>query len=67
MTDQRDCLLDLSTVAARTGLSLGTVRKWASMRRLPTVKLGRRVLIAESDLNAWVDSHRKPADPRVAV
>lgn len=44
----------LKTVAARAGVALSTVFTWASTGQLPTVKLGRRRLVEESVLRAFL-------------
>lgn len=54
-------LLDLREVASRLGLSLHTVRRWASQRRIPVVKLGKRVMVTERDLERLVAENRLPA------
>lgn len=47
-------LLSLPEVAVRTSLSLATIRRWAAQRRFMTVKLGRRVLVPESEVEALI-------------
>ena len=54
-------LLNLRVVADRTGLGVSTIRRWASQRRIPTVRLGRRVFVDEDDLNKLIDARREPA------
>jgi len=51
-------LLGLPEVAERLSISLATARKWASRRRLPIVKIGGRVLVAERDLDQHGFSQR---------
>lgn len=60
-------LLGLAEVAERLGLGLSTVRRWASERRIPTVKLGGRVLVAERDLARLIADRTRPARSEVAV
>lgn len=65
--DDDNRLLGLREVAERLGLSLHTVRRWASQRRLPVVKLGKRVLVAERDLERLVKENRVEAREEIAV
>lgn len=65
--DDDNRLLGLREVAERLGLSLHTVRRWASQRRLPVVKLGKRVLVAEKDLEKLVAENRVEARKEIAV
>lgn len=60
-------LLGLREVALRLGLSLHTVRRWASQRRLPVVKLGKRVLVAEKDLDRLVQDNSLPVHSDLAI
>lgn len=55
-------LLGLPEVAAMINAGLGTVRKWSSGHGQPPagfpkfLKLGGRVVVRRSDLEAWVES-----------
>jgi excisionase family DNA binding protein len=60
-------LLDLPTVADRLGLSLHTIRRWASERRIPTVKLSNRVLVDERDLERFVEARVRDARQGFAI
>lgn len=60
-------LLGLREVATRLGLSLHTVRRWASQRRIPIIRLGGRVLVSEKDLARFIEAHRLPARWEIAV
>jgi len=55
--------LRLAEVAAETGMALGTVRSWVHERRLASVKLGRRRLVARTDLEAFIARSRTEARP----
>lgn len=54
-------LLPLERVAEILSLSLHTVRRWASQRRIPTTRVGRRVLVREADLRRFIDEHSQDA------
>lgn len=54
-------LLTLNMVAERTSIALHTWRRWASCRKIPTVTIGRRVLIEEAELDKLVEEGRREA------
>jgi excisionase family DNA binding protein len=57
--------LDLRSAAARLGVSPHTLRAWSVyQRRVPFVRLGRRVLFRLADLEAFEQSSRVEALPR---
>lgn len=60
-------LLRLPEVKDRTGLSLHTLRRWASQRRIPTVRIGRAVFVPERDLDRLIEARKEPARTDVAV
>ena len=60
-------LLGLDEVAGRLALSLHTVRRWATLRRLPTVKLGGRVLVPERELDRFVEARLRAARSDLAA
>jgi len=51
-------LLNINEAAAVLGLAKATLYRYASMKMLPTVKLGDRLLFKQSDLEKWIDDHR---------
>lgn len=53
-------LLSLQNAATRLGVSAETLRKWAASGRVPCVRLGRRLLFDEHELQAWVARHSRP-------
>jgi excisionase family DNA binding protein len=53
--------LTLAEVASRLTVSLHTVRRWASERRIPTARLGRTVRVPEAALEHWLTSKAEPA------
>ena len=60
-------LLTLPQVAERTGLSIYTLRRWASQRRIPIVKISNRVLVTERDLAKLIEAGRKEPLRELAV
>ena len=56
-------LLTLEQAAARLGRSVGTMRYWRQHGEgPPTFKIGRRVMVDESDLSAWIEAQRRKSD-----
>lgn len=60
-------LLRLSEVSEVLGLSLHTVRRWASERRIPIVKIGRAVLVDERELGKLIEARSIRARSDIAV
>jgi len=50
-------LLNLNEVAKELRISIHTVRAWVFQERFPVVRLGRRVLLRRSDLEAFVNKN----------
>src|SRR5262245_30301799 len=60
-------LLTVKQAATKAGISPGLVYLWCAERRIPHVRAGGRgrrgrILIEETDLTAFLDSCRVPAD-----
>ncbi|GAA2548169.1 helix-turn-helix transcriptional regulator [Pseudonocardia hydrocarbonoxydans] len=54
-----DTILTLDEAARRIGRSVETLRYWRKYGGGPrTFKLGRRVVVAESDLAEWIGQQR---------
>lgn len=51
-------LLSVKDLERETGISRYTWRAWLRAGKLPAVKLGRRVRVAEEDLKRFVDLNR---------
>jgi excisionase family DNA binding protein len=50
-TKQQERLAGLHSVADRLSVSVWTVRKWVQLGKIASVKLGKRRLIAESEVD----------------
>ena len=57
MTDDRD-YLRAAEIAALTGMSIRTVRRWINDEILPSIKLGGARLVAAADLKAVLSAPR---------
>ncbi len=55
-------LLDLAEAAEYLGVSLRWMRRVMAERRLPTVKLGRRVKISKASLDGFIEASTRPAN-----
>jgi len=60
-------LVSLTEFAKRTGLSVHTARRWASMGRIPVVKLGRRRMVDVLDIERLIKDAKQPARRDVAI
>jgi excisionase family DNA binding protein len=61
-------LLSLPEGARRLGVSRHTVRAWIRQRRLPFVRLGRRVLLDPADVERFINVNRvKPITLREGI
>ena len=56
-------LFSFDEAAALTGIKVPTWRAWAARRKVPVVRLGRRIKIRESDLQKLIESNLVPALP----
>jgi len=56
MTGKR--LLDIKEAAEFLNVSPNTLYSWVSQRRIPFVKLGRRVEFDLKDLEDWIEHHK---------
>ena len=56
-------LLDVKGAALYLSVSAWTIRQRIGLGQLPVVRIGRRVLLDRSDLDAWVSAikNREPA------
>jgi excisionase family DNA binding protein len=58
---QTERLLSVDEAAACLGVSKYTLRGWLFQRRLPFVKLGRRVLLDPADVQRFLEANRVEA------
>jgi excisionase family DNA binding protein len=61
MTNGHGQLLNVAEAAEMCHLKVSTIRRWIFNRRLPFVKLGRRVLLRSSDIEALIEQNIVPA------
>jgi excisionase family DNA binding protein len=61
MNKATEQLLSVEDFAAAVGLRPVTVRQWAAARRIARVKLGRRLLIPESEITRLIEANLTPA------
>lgn len=59
-------LLDLAEAADYLGVSLRWMRRVMAERRLPTVKLGRRIKITKAALDDFLEANTRPANGSAA-
>ena len=51
-------LLSVAEVVERTGLSESNVRRRLREGEIAKIKIGRKILVAEADLDRWLERHR---------
>jgi excisionase family DNA binding protein len=56
--------MTVGEVAAKLGVSHWTVRTWARNGRIPSFRIGRRVLIKVADIEAAINEAYRPARRR---
>jgi excisionase family DNA binding protein len=54
-------LLTIQEAAAETGLLTSYMRKMVFERKVPYMKIGRRIYFDWAELNQWIDLHRVSA------
>ena len=54
-----ETLLTVEDVAQRLQIKPDTVRRWIRTGKLPAIELGGRLRVAPTDLQAFLDKHRK--------
>lgn len=50
---------NIKEVSAYTSLPVKTLYEWAGMRRIPSIKLGRRVLFDLNDIDSFMTSLKR--------
>jgi excisionase family DNA binding protein len=51
-------LIDIRQASKLLGISVLTLRTWVGARKIPFVRLGRRVLFDRQDLAVWVGANK---------
>ena len=54
-------LVSMTQAAQELSVSIHGLRRWVAERKIPVVRLGRRVLIKREDLDRLVEKNRVPA------
>jgi excisionase family DNA binding protein len=53
-------LIDIEAVARRLGVEVRHVRRLVSERRIPYIKWGHLLRFDRVEIDAWIDSRRRP-------
>ncbi len=53
-------LMSVKELASHLGIAVVTIYGWCSKGRLPLVKVGRRTMFRERDIERWLDRQAKP-------
>ena len=59
-------LLSVEEAAIYLGVQKSTIYSWASRRRIPSVKMGRRLLFDQKDLDQIIEVGKRGMNPDVA-
>ena len=54
-------LLTMAELEGRTGIDRATWRHWIRIGLIPSIKLGKRVLVSRTDFEQFIDENRRPA------
>ena len=54
-------LLTMAELEGRTGIDKATWRHWIRIGLIPSIKLGKRVLVSRADFEKFIDENRRPA------
>lgn len=61
METEETALWDRYALATNTGLSLRMAERIIAERRIPVVRIGRRVMVRPADVNAYIEANTIPA------
>jgi excisionase family DNA binding protein len=61
--NQHERLLSVADVAVKLGLKEATIRGWVAQGRLASVRLVRRLLIPECEVQRLIGQNYRPAAP----
>ncbi len=53
-------LVNVPTLAARLGVSPSTIYQWVCARRIPYLKVGRRVMFNPQSIDTWLTARAQP-------
>ena len=56
-------LINTKQLSEYIGITEGTARVWCCLKKLPYVKVGRKVMFDLNDIDAWVDERRVKMHP----
>jgi excisionase family DNA binding protein len=59
--------ISVNEAAERLGVTAHAVRKWIRLRRMPFLKLGRRVLLDPADVEKLLRAAHVPVESNMAV
>ena len=56
-------LVNTQELAKYIGITEGTARVWCCLKKLPYVKVGRKVMFDLNDIDTWVDKNKVEPHP----
>jgi excisionase family DNA binding protein len=54
-------LLNIDELCQRYGFKPWTIRSYCSQRKIPFIKIGRRVYFRVADIERYLEAHQQPA------
>jgi excisionase family DNA binding protein len=54
-------ILTITELCQRYPFKPWTIRSYCSQRKIPFIKIGRRVYFRVTDIERWLDEHKQPA------
>jgi excisionase family DNA binding protein len=61
MAETSKILLNIRELSGLTGLAVPTIYEYVSMRKIPHVKIGKRVLFDRGEIDKWIEALKVPA------
>ena len=49
--------LNVKELSGLTGLKQSTIYQWVSQRKIPYIKLGKKILFDPDKINKWIDEN----------
>jgi excisionase family DNA binding protein len=55
-------LIDIDTLCARYSFRKCTIRSYCSQKRIPHIKVGKKVLFSPEAVEKWLEEHTQPVE-----
>jgi len=51
-------IMDVDQLSRHLSISVSTLYKWVSEKKIPYVKMGRRVVFDQGDIEKWIEEQK---------